>query len=171
MSEISIYDSTVVVLERSLNTLIHILKKASEHPDAASFPDARLHEDMKPLTFQVYTVANFSKKAVDRLTGAPVEEAEDTEQTLPELITKAEKALAVLKTVKPEQLQGKADAQIELAMGPRGTFHMTGRDYVLGWLLPNIFFHLQTTYAILRMKGVPLGKLDYLSSFMPFVTL
>lgn len=32
--------------------------------------------------------------------------------------------------------------------------------------MPNLFFHLQTVYAILRMKGVPLSKLDYLLAFL-----
>lgn len=30
---------------------------------------------------------------------------------------------------------------------------------------PNLFFHLVTTYNILRSKGVPLGKIDYLAAF------
>ena len=32
----------------------------------------------------------------------------------------------------------------------------------LGFALPNLFFHVTTAYAILRHRGVPLGKLDYL---------
>lgn len=38
--------------------------------------------------------------------------------------------------------------------------------YVTTFVLPNAFFHLQTAYAILRMKGVPLSKRDYLVAFM-----
>jgi len=47
-----------------------------------------------------------------------------------------------------------------------GTFDFTPDQFVLGWALPNFFFHLQTVYAILRMRGVGIGKLDYLSAFL-----
>ncbi len=51
-------------------------------------------------------------------------------------------------------------------MGKVGTMNLTAKAYVFNYAIPNFFFHVQTTYAILRMKGVPLGKQDYLASFM-----
>ena len=39
---------------------------------------------------------------------------------------------------------------------------MTVQDYVLLWVLPNLYFHITTAYAILRHNGVDLGKADYL---------
>jgi len=47
---------------------------------------------------------------------------------------------------------------------PNGEIPFVARDYVLGFVLPNFFFHLTTAYALLRMKGVPIGKLDYLGA-------
>ncbi len=38
----------------------------------------------------------------------------------------------------------------------------TAENFVLSFSLPNFYFHATTAYDILRMKGVPLGKLDYL---------
>lgn len=43
---------------------------------------------------------------------------------------------------------------------------VTGTASVLNHSIPNFFFHLQTAYAILRSKGVPLGKKDYIGSFL-----
>lgn len=43
---------------------------------------------------------------------------------------------------------------------------MSPEAYLSCFVLPNAYFHLQTTYAILRMKGVPLGKMDFLTSFL-----
>lgn len=43
---------------------------------------------------------------------------------------------------------------------------MECKDYVTLMILPNVFFHVQTTYALMRMKGVPLGKMDFLVPFM-----
>lgn len=42
----------------------------------------------------------------------------------------------------------------------------TVKAAVLGHGLPNVFFHLTTGYSILRAKGVPVGKADYLGSFL-----
>jgi hypothetical protein len=39
-----------------------------------------------------------------------------------------------------------------------------GRDYLLNYALPNFFFHVVTAYDILRHKGVPLTKKNYLGS-------
>jgi hypothetical protein len=43
-----------------------------------------------------------------------------------------------------------------------GDQHFSGRDYLLGFVLPNLLFHVGIAYAILRHNGVPLGKMDYL---------
>jgi hypothetical protein len=34
--------------------------------------------------------------------------------------------------------------------------------FLLSFSLPNLHFHATTAYDILRMKGVPLGKRDYM---------
>jgi hypothetical protein len=48
---------------------------------------------------------------------------------------------------------------------PYGTLTFSPEDYILQFSLPNFFFHLSTAYDILRHKGVPLGKMDYLGRF------
>lgn len=166
MAGLSVYDTNIVLLRRGMTTLANILKKAAEHPDAASFPDAKLCEDMLPLTFQVQTASNTAKKSVSRLTGEEAEVWEDNEKTLDELIARCEKTVALLKAVDPKKVEGKETATVELSLGPAGTKQLSGKDYVLTYAVPNFFFHLQTAYSILRMKGVPLGKRDYLGTFM-----
>lgn len=49
------------------------------------------------------------------------------------------------------------------------TYKVSAQAAVLNHGLPNYFFHLNTGYSILRSKGVPVGKKDYLSSFLLFV--
>lgn len=46
------------------------------------------------------------------------------------------------------------------------THKSTVKAAVLNHGLPNFFFHLVTGYSIIRSKGVPVGKADYLSSFL-----
>lgn len=48
------------------------------------------------------------------------------------------------------------------------TYKVSAQAAVLNHGLPNYFFHLNTGYSILRSKGVPVGKKDYLSSFLLF---
>jgi hypothetical protein len=38
----------------------------------------------------------------------------------------------------------------------------TAENFLLSFSLPNFHFHATTAYDILRMKGVPLGKPDYM---------
>ncbi|MGE6780185.1 DUF1993 family protein [Vreelandella titanicae] len=46
---------------------------------------------------------------------------------------------------------------------------LTGEEYVADFLLPNFYFHLVTTYSILRSVGVPISKKDYMLHLMPKV--
>jgi hypothetical protein len=39
-----------------------------------------------------------------------------------------------------------------------------GETYLKHYALPNFFFHVTTTYALLRHNGVELGKADYLGA-------
>jgi hypothetical protein len=38
----------------------------------------------------------------------------------------------------------------------------TVENFILSFSLPNFYFHATTTYDMLRMAGVPLGKMDFL---------
>jgi hypothetical protein len=40
----------------------------------------------------------------------------------------------------------------------------TAEEFLLSFSLPNFHFHATTAYDILRSKGVPLGKRDYLGA-------
>jgi hypothetical protein len=39
---------------------------------------------------------------------------------------------------------------------------MKGGDYLIHFVLPNFYFHVTATYAILRHCGVDIGKRDFL---------
>ncbi|KAK3385452.1 hypothetical protein B0H63DRAFT_183149 [Podospora didyma] len=172
MASLSLYDASIKILISAHESLVHILQKASEHPDAASFPATRLYEDMLPLSFQVQIASNIALKTAHRLTAGKLsfDAFADDEKTIDELIARADKTLALLRSVNAEDLPVGVEAvndtkSIELAMGPK-TFSLTPAGYAFGFGLPNVFFHVSTAYGILRSKGVPLGKMDFLQSFM-----
>jgi hypothetical protein len=42
-------------------------------------------------------------------------------------------------------------------------YNFAGKDYLTGFALPNLFFHVTTAFAILRNAGVGVGKPDFLA--------
>lgn len=167
MATFTIYDTAVAQLIQGEQALIDILKKASTHADAASFPSARLAEDMLPLSFQITIASDMAKKTVREVYGIDAGVWEDNEKTMDDLIARCEKTLALLQSVKPENIgDKKADTKVTAKIGPNKVASLSVQNLVLGHVLPNFYFHLTTAYAILRMKGVPLGKMDYLTPFM-----
>lgn len=163
---LSMYQVSVPVFTRSLNNLSSILKKAEAHADTkkidpAVLVNARLYPDMFPLTRQIQLASDAAKGCAARLAGQEPPSFSDDEQTLPELRARLDKTAAFLQTLKATQVDGSEDRAIELKMRDR-TLHLKGQDYLLGFSLPNFFFHITTAYAILRHNGVEIGKKDFL---------
>ena len=69
--------------------------------------------------------------------------------------------IAYLETLKPAQFEGAEDKTITWQTR-HSTRNMQGTPYLFHHVLPNVFFHVTTTYDILRQAGVELGKLDFL---------
>lgn len=165
MAGITLYEASITPLIRGTMALRDILKKACSHPDAASIPTTKLAEDMLPLNFQLGMVSNMAEKTVNIFTGSQVPLSEGKDTTLEEIIAHCEKTIELLRSVKPEQVNGREDEAMEVMLGPKKAI-ITGRELPYGYIQPNFFFHLISSYSILRMKGVDIGKMDYLSPFM-----
>jgi hypothetical protein len=163
---ISMYEVSTQIFILSLNNLAAILDKAATHADAKkvdpkALPAARLIVDMLPLSSQIQIACDTAKGAAARLAGVDIPKHEDTESTIPELKARVAKTLDFIKSIKPEQLQGAETRDIELKF-PSGTLKFTGLSYLTNFVLPNFFFHMTMTYALLRKNGVDLGKRDFL---------
>ncbi len=166
-STISLYDASIGVSTHALETLLDLLKKAQAHPEAATLAETRLYPDMLPFKTQVLIVSNFGKKMVERLAARTLDVWADDEATLEELTARVHKTLDLLKTVKPEDLNGwPADRTTELKVGPFDPVQATATQYVLGYAVPNTMFHLSIAYGLLRMKGIEIGKADLLRHFV-----
>ena len=163
---ISMYDVSIPIFLLSLNNLSAILDKAATHAetkkvDAKALPATRLIVDMLPLSAQIQIACDTAKGAAARLARAEIPKHEDTESTIAELKARVSKTLDFIKSIKPEQLQGAETRDIELKF-PSGTLKFTGLNYLTNFVLPNFFFHMKMTYALLRKNGVELGKRDFL---------
>ena len=164
---ISMYRSSIPVLTRTLNNLIGILKKGAAYAEAKNIEQtvltsARLYPDMFPLSKQVQIASDVSRRGVARLAGVEAPPIEDTETTFPELIERLEKSIAYLKTFSDEQVDGSAEKDIQVPMGDGKTITLQGWPFLTFFVLPNVYFHVTTTYDILRHNGVEIGKIDFL---------
>ncbi len=163
---LSMYDATITPLRRALSSLSHILNKGEAYADAKGIEhtvllNARLFPDMYPIIRQVYIATDMSKGAAARLAGLEVPKYEDTETTFAELQARITKTLAFIDTIKPEQLVGSATRDITITVR-KTDLHFNGQDYLLKWVMPNVYFHVTTAYNILRHNGCELGKPDFL---------
>jgi hypothetical protein len=165
---ITLHDLTVPAILRGLAALSAILDKGRAYADEngiahAELLDARLYADMAPLTAQIQRVSDTAKGAMVRIGGVENVAMADVEASFEELQARISRTIEFVKAVPREAIDGKEDAKVVLTT-PGGDIPFTGRSFVTGFVLPNLYFHITTTYAILRMKGVPVGKLDYLGS-------
>jgi uncharacterized protein len=163
---LSMYQASVPPLVRSLNNLMAILEKGAVHAEARKIDpsvliNSRLYPDMLPLAKQVQIASDVARRGVARLAGSEAPKLEDTESTFAELIERLKKTSVYLETFTPAQIDGSEQKAIALPMGDK-TMDFEGMPYLLYFILPNVYFHVTTTYDILRHCGVELGKIDFL---------
>ncbi|QKO21314.1 DUF1993 family protein [Rhodoferax sp. BAB1] len=165
---LSMYQASVPRFINTLGNLSAILDKAQAHVDAKKLDETaltgfRLYPDMLPLARQVMIVTDTAKGLAARLAGVDIPVYEDTEKTLAELKARIAKTIAYLQTFQPAQIDGTEDKEIVIKRGDKETRY-TGQQFLLGHAVPNFYFHVTTTYAILRHNGVEIGKRDYLGN-------
>lgn len=166
---LSVHQVSIPVLIRAFDNLAAILVKAEAHAaekkiDLSVFVNARLAPDMNTLAQQIQRASDTAKGCAARLAGIENPSFSDTETTFPDLQARISKTVDFLRTVTEAQLAGAEDRTITLNLGSRAV-DFTGAAYLLGFALPNFFFHITTAYDILRHNGVAIGKLDYLGKF------
>jgi hypothetical protein len=166
---LSLYDVAVPTFTRQLAALITCLQKGESFTQAKKLsPELlagyRLAPDMFPLSKQVQIATDHAKGACARLAGLEVPAYEDNETTLATLIARVQKTLAYIGEFKPEQFAEAAERDVHLQF-PGLTLEFKGQPYLLNFALPNFYFHVTASYAILRHAGVEVGKGDFLGNF------
>ncbi|ODV42759.1 hypothetical protein AWV79_23780 [Cupriavidus sp. UYMMa02A] len=165
---LSMYDVSIPAFIRALTNLSAILEKGAAHAqaqgmDPADLIQTRLIADMDALPAQVQRASDAAKGCAARLAGVDIPSYADTETTFPELQARIAKTVDYLKSIRPEQLEGSETRVVELKLR-QGPITFDGKSYLLGFALPNFYFHVTTAYDILRHKGVQIGKMDYLGT-------
>lgn len=156
------------MLGNPLEILNEAEKNAGERKfDVAVLLHARLAPDQFDLMQQVRIACDTAKLGAARLAGAekdaPVHA--DTEATLAEIKARIESTVAYLKGFTAQSFAGAAERRITQ---PRWNGKsLSGEEFLVQHVIPNFYFHVTTTYAILRHNGVPVGKKNYLGA-MPY---
>lgn len=163
---ISMYQVCVPVLVRALNNLSGVLAKGAAHAaDRNIAPDVllntRITPDMFPLIRQVQIATDMAKGAGARLAGVEPPKMDDNETTFEQLQARIATVVELLQSYTPAQIDGSESREIVLKLRS-GDMHFKGQDYLLNFVLPNVYFHCTTAYAILRGVGVVLGKSDFI---------
>ena len=123
----------------------------------------RLIEDMLPFRFQVISIAHHSLGAIQGVEAGlfrPPQMSELDYGGLEKLIADARSGLA---EYSQETIDGLADNDLTFRLG-RMSLPFTGKDFLLSFSLPNFYFHATTAYDMLRMKGTPIGKRDFMAA-------
>jgi hypothetical protein len=163
---ISMYQASVPQLKKMLTNLSTILTKGEEYASAKNIEGAvltndRLFPDMLPLAFQVFIACNQINNGLGRLAGIEAPKFDDTKTTFADLQARIAKTIAFVDGIKPEQLDNTGANEIKFSIKEMN-FEFIGEQYLLTWIIPNFYFHVTTTYNILRHNGVEIGKADYL---------
>ena len=163
---ISMHSASVPVFVRNLNNVLAWLDKAQAHAEAKKFDTAnyltmRLAPDMLPFIKQIQIASDGAKGCVARLAGVDIPKWDDTEVTLDDLRARIRKTIDYVQSVPAAQIDGSEGRDITITLRS-GDVKFDGQRYLEHWALPNFYFHVMTTYNLLRHAGVDLGKPDYL---------
>jgi hypothetical protein len=164
---IPLYDVSVRSFQQVLTAVAGFLEKGLTHCkanniDLKELVETRLHPDMLPFRFQVIAVAHHSRGA---LAGAqagvfkpPTGPMDQDYAALQKLIGEAR---AEVDAAKPDAVNALEGKDVVFQMGDfKMPFNAEG--FLMSFSLPNLYFHATTAYDILRQKGVPLGKRDFM---------
>ena len=167
---ISMYSASVPVFKQMLTALAEVLAKAEAHAtanniDAETLLQTRLYPDMFPLVRQVQIACDFAKSVPARLAGVEVPTYEDSEQNFAQLQTRIANTLTILHGFSAEQIDGSEELEVVLRPGTPKEKKLNGQTYLLSYGLPQFFFHITTSYALLRHNGVAIGKRDFMGSY------
>lgn len=167
---LSMYAASVPVFRQMLGSLDGLLSKAEAHATGKKIdPDALLHArlfpDMFPLARQVQIACDFARSVPARLAGVDVPAYEDVERTFPELRARVAKTLAFIDGLDAASFEGSEQREIVLRPGTPKERTISGQAYLLGYGLPQFFFHVTTAYSLLRHNGVEVGKKDFMGAF------
>ncbi|MEM6555507.1 MAG: DUF1993 domain-containing protein [Pseudomonadota bacterium] len=161
-----IYKSTIGVMIRQAEALVGIMTAGREHlgDGADAFINEKLIEDMLPFSFQIRAVCHQTIGGIDSMRSGQAGPPPDMDvSSYAQLETLLTDSIAALKAVEPTELDGLLDKDLVFVLGDF-KLPFKGLGFLTSFMMPNFFFHMTTAYNLLRQKGVPIGKREYLGA-------
>jgi hypothetical protein len=164
---ISLYDVSVGSFLQTLGAVSGFLERGLAHCrdnniDPEEIVETRLYGDMLPFRFQIISVAHHSAGAIEGVKKGvftpPSEARPLTYVELQGLVASAREQLAELTAAEVNALEG-GDMLFQMR---DFKVPFTAENFLMSFSLPNFYFHASTAYDILRSKGAPLGKRDFM---------
>ncbi|MEM9571416.1 MAG: DUF1993 domain-containing protein [Pseudomonadota bacterium] len=161
-----IYKSTIGVMIRQAEALVGIMTAGREHlgDGADAFINEKLIEDMLPFSFQIRAVCHQSMGGIHAMRSGQAGPPPDMSiSSYADLETLLADTIADLKTIEASELDSLLDKDLVFVLGDF-KLPFKGLGFLTSFLMPNFFFHMTTAYNLLRQKGVPIGKREYLGA-------
>lgn len=163
----SLYAATVPSYRQILEAVSGLLVKAESFCTEKGIAppeliQARLAADMLPFAYQVTSTAAHSLGAIEGVRkGVFSPDMTPPPETFAALKTRIAETLAALQAIDVAEVDGFLGRDMRFSFGDR---HMdfTAENFLLSFSQPNFYFHATTAYDILRWKGLPIGKRDFL---------
>jgi uncharacterized protein len=161
----SLYDALIPTFQQTLGAVVGLVDKAeaycAENP-AADLIQARLHPDMLPFSYQVKSAAAHSFGAIEGVRrGVFSPDMSPPPESFAALKQALAAATAGLAALGAQEVNGFVGRDMRFEMRGRA-MDFTAENFLLSFSLPNFYFHATTAYAILRHRGLPLGKRDFM---------
>jgi uncharacterized protein len=162
----SLYEATIPSYRQILGAVAGLLGKAESYCAEQKLPpeeiiQARLAPNMLPFAYQVKATTTHSLGAIEGLRkGVFSPDTTPPPQTFAALKTTVSDTLAALEAIDAAEIDAFLGRDMRFAFGERQV-NYTAENFLLSFSQPNFYFHATTAYDILRWKGLPLAKRDF----------
>jgi hypothetical protein len=163
----SLYAATVPSFRQILEAVSSLLSKAESFCGEKGIApqdliQARLAEDMLPFAYQVKSTAVHSLGAIEGVRrGVFSPDMTPPPETFAALKTRIAETIGALQAIDVAEVDGFLGREMRFSFGDR-RMDFTAEDFLLSFSQPNFYFHATTAYDILRWKGLPIGKRDFM---------
>lgn len=165
---ISLYDVSVKTSLQMLEASIALLQKAKEHFGEDKINELlnyQLTDDMLPLTFQIRSVRHHSLGSLEGMRAGEFSPPPPMDETdINGYLKHLEDARDELKSVSEEEVNALTGKPMFFRMSNKYEVPFLAENFAASFSIPNLMFHATTLYDMLRINGLPIGKVDFLGA-------
>ncbi len=164
----SLYDATIPTYRQILGAIARLLDKAEAFASAnqiseSEILDARLAPDMLPFAYQVKSTAVHSIGAIEGVRrGQFSPDVTPPPATFAALKERVSQTVEALDAVTREEVNGFVGNDMSFLFKDQRLEFTGAEAFLMSFSLPNFLFHATTAYDLLRLKGMDIGKRDFM---------